>query len=99
MTLLEAITIAVAHHPNPSRQLKHYYKWKIVLASMRGDILTMTDDESKFEYDRDSFMKWLRSKPVSVYLDSDVKLMLDGKGKDEVSKLVNEAVRRAIVQK
>lgn len=95
MTLLEAITLAVSHHPNPSRQLKWYYKHKIIFAGMRGEILTVTDkyDESRFEYDTDSFMKWLKSKPISVYLDDDIKLALDGKGKEEVSKLVNNAVR------
>lgn len=98
MNLSEAITLAVSHHPNPSRQLKHYYKWKILLAGLRGDILTVTDkdDESRFEYDRDSFMVWLKVKPVSVILDTDVKLMLDGKGKEEVSIFVNEAARNEL---
>jgi len=93
MTLLEAITLAVSHHPNPSRQLKWYYKHKIIFAGMRGDILN-TDDN----YDKDSFMAWLKPKPVTVILDTDVKLALDGRGKDEVSKLVNEAVRSTLMK-
>lgn len=91
MTLFEAISLAVSHHPNPSRQLKWYYKHKIILAGMRGDILTNGD-----RYDETSFRQWLRPKQVSVYLDTDVNLMLFGKGKDEVSQIVNEAVREKL---
>ena len=88
MTLLEAISLAVAHHPNPSRQLKWYYKHKIIFAGMRGDIKTNGDG-----YDETSLRQWLRPKQVSVYLDTDVNAMLYGKGKEEVSQIVNEAVR------
>lgn len=97
MTLLEAITLAVSHHPKPYRQIKHYWKWKIILAGTRGDILVTED-----EYDRDSFMKWLHKRQgrlTPIHLDADVKLVLNGKDEDEVSKIVNEAVRQAKVAK
>ncbi len=101
MTLLEAITLAVSHHPAPYRQIKHYWKWKIIFAGMHGEILTVTDkdDESRFEYDRDSFMKWLQKihgRTIPVHFDADVELALDGK---DISEIVNEAVRQAIVPK
>ena len=103
MTLLDCITLAVSHHPAPYRQIKHYWKWKIIFAGMHGEILTVTDkdDESKFEYDKDSFMKWLNKqhgRMTPVYLDSDVSLALDGKRKDEVSELVNSAIRDSLMK-
>lgn len=92
MNLTEAIALAVSHHPNPSRQLKWYYKHKIIFAGMRGEILT-----NGSEYDTGSFMKWLKSKPISVYLDDDIKLALDGRR--DVNEFVNEVVRQAILLK
>ncbi len=97
MNLLECITLAVSHHPAPYRQIKHYWKWKIILAGMKDEILT-----TEGEYDRDSFMKWLhkvQGKVTPIYLDSDVSLALGGKDKDEVSEIVNKAVRQAYVGK
>ena len=103
MTLLEAITLAVSHHPAPYRQIKHYWRTRINFAYMRGDIkATFTEGEDGKlvgEYDRDSFMKWLNKqhgRMTPVYLDSDVSLALDGKGRDEVSEIVNEAVREKL---
>ncbi len=101
MDLTEAITLCVSHHPAPYRQIKHYWKWKIIFAGTHGEILTVTDkdDESRFEYDRDSFMKWLNKqhgRMTPVHFDADVKLALYGKDKDEVSEMVNEAVREKL---
>ncbi len=97
MTLLEAITLAVSRHPAPYRQIKHYWKWKIIFAGLRDEIVTTEDG-----YDRDSFMKWLHKihgKVTLIHLDADVELALDGKDKEEVSEIVNEAVRQAIAIK
>ena len=94
MNLTEAVTLAVSHHPAPYRQLKHYWKWKIIFAGMKDEILTTNEG-----YDRDSFMKWLNKRQgrmTPVYLDSDVKLVLSGKDKGEVSEIVNEAVREKL---
>ncbi len=103
MNLTEAIILAVSHHPAPYRQLKHYWRTQINFAYMRGSIkATFTegkDGKLVGEYDRDSFMRWLNrqhGRMTPVYLDSDVSLALDGKGKDEVSEIVNEAVRQAM---
>ncbi len=103
MTLLEAVTLAVSHHPAPYRQIKHYWRTKINFAYMRGDIkVTFTeseDGELVGDYDRDSFMKWLHKihgKVTLIHLDADVELALDGKDKEEVSEIVNEAVRQAV---
>ncbi len=103
MNLLEAVTLAVSHHPAPYRQIKHYWRTQINFAYMRGDIkVTFTEGENGElvgDYDRDSFMKWLQKvhgKVVPVHLDSDVSLALDGKGKEEVSDIVNEAVREKL---
>ncbi len=94
MNLLEAITLAVSHHPAPYRQIKHYWKWKIIFAGLRDEIVTTEDG-----YDRDSFMKWLQKvhgKVVNIHLDADVELALGGKDKGEVSEIVNEAVREKL---
>ncbi len=94
MNLNEAITLAVSHHPAPYRQIKHYWKWKIIFAGLRDEIVTTEDG-----YDRDSFMKWLHKihgRTISVHFDADVELALDGK---DISEIVNEAVRQAIVAK
>ena len=94
MDLTEAITLCVSHHPAPYRQLKHYWKWKIIFAGMHGEILISGD-----EYDRESFLNWLRKQRgqiIPVHFDADVKLALYGKDKDEVSEMVNEAVREKL---
>ena len=105
MTLLDCITLAVSHHPAPYRQIKHYWRTQINFAYMRGDIkATFTEGEDGKlvgDYDRDSFMKWLNKqhgRMTPVYLDSDVSLALDGKGKDEVSELVNSAIRDSLMK-
>ncbi len=100
MNLTECITLAVSHHPSPYRQLKYYWRTKINFAYMRGDIkVTFTEDGLVGDYDRDSFLKWLNKvhgAVASVHLDSDVSLALDGKSKEEMSEIVNEAVRQAM---
>ena len=103
MNLSEAITLAVSHHPAPYRQIKHYWKWKIIFAGMHGDILTVTDkdDESRFEYDRESFLNWLckqRGQIIPVHFDADIKMVLHGKDKKEVSELVNSAIRDSLIK-
>ena len=94
MTLLDCITLAVSHHPAPYRQLKHYWKWKIILAGMKEEILVKGD-----KYDKESFLNWLRKQRgqiIPVRFDADVKLALYGKDKDEVSELVNSAIRDSL---
>lgn len=100
MTLLEAVALAVSHHPAPYRQIRHYWRTKINFAYMRGDIkVAFTEEDGKLvgDYDRDSFMRWLHKvhgKATLIHLDADVRLALDGKG--EVSEIVNEAVREKL---
>ncbi len=97
MTLLDCITLAVSHHPAPYRQIKHYWKWKIIFAGRKDEILVSGD-----EYDRESFLSWLckqRGQIIPVHFDADIRLALNGKDKEEVSELVNEAVRKAISPK
>lgn len=94
MNLNECITLAVSHHPKPYRQIRHYWKWKIVMAGMKEEILVSGD-----EYDRDSFLSWLRKQRgqiIPVHFDADVKLALHGKDKKEVNLIVNEAVREKL---